>query len=158
MNKENKYFFSFCIGIIIGGLIGIIFFTIFISYRIEGYHRKITYLNSIIEDQQVRLENLENRLNKKKLIVKKIEVDIKFKEKNKEDQLLFMELEKHIKEKYNNLIGKELDKLDGDILLQVVDNRIMKMDKKQYKIKVKKIVISQNIKLYVEVEELKNNS
>ncbi|MCS4464103.1 hypothetical protein JTT01_07565 [Clostridium botulinum] len=107
----------------------------FISYRIENYHRKITYLNNIIEDQQVRLEGLENKLSKKKLIVKKIEVDIKFKNKEIEDELVAIELEKHIKEKFNNLIGKELDNLDGDILVQVVDNRIMKIKNKQYKVK-----------------------
>ncbi|EJO5347850.1 hypothetical protein NRP93_001942 [Clostridium botulinum] len=157
MNKENKYFFSFCVGLLIGGAIGIIFFSIFISYRIENYHRKITYLNNIIEDQQVRLEGLENKLIKRKLVVKKIEVDIKFKNKEIEDEFVAIELEKHIKEKFNNLIGKELDKLDGDILIQVVDNRIMKIRNKQYKIKVEKMIIDQNIKFYIKVEEIESD-
>ncbi|EPS48713.1 hypothetical protein C1147_00280 [Clostridium botulinum] len=129
----------------------------FISYRIENYHRKITYLNNIIEDQQVRLEGLENKLSKKKLIVKKIEVDIKFKNKEIEDELVAIELEKHIKEKFNNLIGKELDNLDGDILVQVVDNRIMKIKNKQYKVKVEKIIIAQNIKFCIQVEEVQSD-
>ncbi|WP_409069663.1 hypothetical protein ACFLKB_09800 [Clostridium sp. FAM 1755] len=157
MNKKNKYFFSFCVGLIVGGLIGIIFFSLFISYRIENYHRKITYLNNIIEDQQVRLEGLENKLSKKKLIVKKIEVEIRFKKKKSEDELVAIELEKHIKEKFNNLIGKELDKLDSDILVQVVDNRIMNIENKQYKTKVEKIIIAQNIKFYIEVEEIQSD-
>ncbi|CBZ03165.1 hypothetical protein JQ038_09170 [Clostridium botulinum] len=129
----------------------------FISYRIENYHRKITYLNNIIEDQQVRLEGLENKLSKKKLIVKKIEVDIKFKNKEIEDELVAIELEKHIKEKFNNLIGKELDNLDGDILVQVVDNRIMKIKNKQYKVKVEKIIIAQNIKFCIQVEKVQSD-
>ncbi|MBY6950904.1 hypothetical protein [Clostridium botulinum] len=157
MNKENKYFFSFCVGLVIGGAVGIIFFSLFISYRIETYHRKITYLNNIIEDQQVRLEGLENKLSKKKLIVKKIEVDIKFKNKEIEDELVAIELEKHIKEKFNNLIGKELDNLDGDILVQVVDNRIMKIKNKQYKVKVEKIIIAQNIKFCIQVEKVQSD-
>ncbi len=129
----------------------------FISYRIENYHRKINYLNNIIEDQQVRLEGLENKLSKKKLIVKKIEVEIRFKKKKSEDELVAIELEKHIKEKFNNLIGKELDNLDSDILVQVVDNRIMNIENKQYKIKVEKIIIAQNIKFYIEVEEIQSD-
>lgn len=133
------------------------FFSLFISYRIENYHKKINYLNNIIEDQQVRLEGLENKLSKKKLIVKKIEVDIKFKNKEIEDELVTIELEKHIKEKFNNLIGKELDKIDGDILVQVVDNRIMKIKNKQYKLKVEKIIIAQNIKFYIQVEEFQSD-
>ncbi|EKS4344432.1 hypothetical protein B2H94_04665 [Clostridium sporogenes] len=157
MNKENKYFFSFCVGLVIGGTIGIIFFSLFISYRIENYHRKITYLNNIIEDQQVRLEGLENKLSKKELIVKKIEVDIKFKNKEIEDELVSIELEKHIKEKFNNLIGKELEKIDGDILVQVVDSRIMKIKNKQYKVKVEKIIIAQNIKFYIQIEEFQSD-
>ncbi|MCR1933358.1 hypothetical protein ACQX0N_01745 [Clostridium tepidum] len=157
MNKKNQYFFSFCVGLILGGLIGIVFFSLFISYRIENYHRKITYLNNIIEDQQVRLEGLENKLSKKKLIVKKIEVEIRFKDKELEDELVSIKLEKHIKEKFNNLIGKELGKLDSDILIQVIDNRIMNIENKQYKIKVEKIIIAQNIRFYIEVEEIKSD-
>lgn len=133
------------------------FFSLFISYRIENYHRKITYLNNIIEDQQVRLEGLENKLSKKELIVKKIEVDIKFKNKEIEDELVSIELEKHIKEKFNNLIGKELEKIDGDILVQVVDSRIMKIKNKQYKVKVEKIIIAQNIKFYIQIEEFQSD-
>ncbi len=71
MNKENKYFFSFCVGLVIGGTIGIVFFSLFISYRIENYHKKINYLNNIIEDQQVRLEGLENKLKQEKAYSKK---------------------------------------------------------------------------------------
>ncbi len=89
--------------------------------------------------------------------MKKIEVDIKFKNKEIEDELVSIELEKHIKEKFNNLIGKELDNLDGDILVQVVDNRIMKIKNKQYKVKVEKIIIAQNIKFCIQVEKSKSD-
>ncbi|WP_251859821.1 hypothetical protein [Clostridium sp. Marseille-Q2269] len=152
MNQKNKYFFSFCVGLVTGGLVGIIFFSLFISYKIENYHREITYLNNVIEDQQVRLDGLENKLSKKKLIVKKIEIDMQFKNTEEHDELVSIELEKYIKEKFNDLIGKDVDKLDGDILLQVVDNRIMKINNKQYKLKVQKIIISQNIKFHIQVE------
>ncbi|EKN40215.1 hypothetical protein CFSAN001627_21129, partial [Clostridium botulinum CFSAN001627] len=57
----------------------------------------------------------------------------------------------------NNLIGKELDNLDGDILVQVVDNRIMKIKNKQYKVKVEKIIIAQNIKFCIQVEEVQSD-
>ncbi|MCS4475438.1 hypothetical protein JQ032_06325 [Clostridium botulinum] len=89
--------------------------------------------------------------------MKKIEVDIKFKNKEIEDELVAIELEKHIKEKFNNLIGKELDNLDGDILVQVVDNRIMKIKNKQYKVKVEKIIIAQNIKFCIQVEKVQSD-
>lgn len=154
IKNRRKYIFLFLVGILTGILLGILIFNILISYRIEQYHREIEYLNSIIEEQEVRLENFEDKLHKKKLILKKVELDTKFKDE-KENEIVSIELEKYIKEKYNNVIGKEIDKLDADILMSVIDNRIMKINEKEYKIKVKKLILSENLKIYILVECLK---
>nr|WP_279386584.1 hypothetical protein [Clostridium sporogenes] len=42
-------------------------------------------------------------------------------------------------------------------MVQVVDNRIMKIKNKQYKLKVEKIIIAQNIKFYIQVEEFQSD-
>lgn len=60
-------------------------------------------------------------------------------------------LQKHIKEKFDGIIGKDVDKIDGDILCQMLDKRIMKLDGKEYQLKIEKIIISQEIKFWIEV-------
>ena len=66
--KEGEYFFLFCSGIIIGGLLGIISFNSLISHRIDEYHQKIQALELLIQDKNLRLEKLEDTIDKKKLL------------------------------------------------------------------------------------------
>ncbi len=87
---------------IIGGLIGILALSCLISYRIDQYHQNIKTLEAVIEDKDVRLEKLEEAINKKKLIVKVVQVTLD----NHEDQLTSITLQKHIKEKIDKFIGK----------------------------------------------------
>ncbi len=131
-----------------GGLIGILSFSTFISYRIDQYHHKIKTLESEIEDKNARLEKLEEVINKRKLVVKGVEVTLE----NEEDEIAKITLQKHIKEKLDKFIGKEVNKLDGDMLWEVVDKRIMKIKDKEYKLKVSKLMISETIHIWVQVQ------
>lgn len=132
-----------------GGLIGVLSFSTFISYRIDQYHHKIKTLESEIEDKNARLEKLEEVINKKKLVVKEVEVTLE----NEEDEIAKITLQKHIKEKLDKFIGKEVNKLDGDMLWEVVDKRIMKIKDKEYKLKVSKLMISETIHIWVQVQQ-----
>ncbi len=132
-----------------GGLIGILSFSTFISYRIDQYHHKIKTLESEIEDKDARLEKLEEVINKRKLVVKGVEVTLE----NENDEIAKITLQKHIKEKLDKFIGKEVNKLDGDMLWEVVDKRIMKIKDKEYKLKVSKLMISETIHIWVQVQQ-----
>lgn len=147
--KRDRYFFFLATGFILGGLIGIIAFSTFISYRIDQYHHKIKTLESEIADKNARLEKLEEVINKKKLVVKEVEVTLE----NEEDEIAKITLQKHIKEKLDKFIGKEVNKLDGDMLWEVVDKRIMKIEDKEYKLKVNKLMISETIHIWVQVQK-----
>ncbi|WP_242947115.1 hypothetical protein [Clostridium haemolyticum] len=76
--------------------------------------------------------------------------------KNDKNDITKIALEKSIKYKYNNILGKEVELVDGEILSEVIDNRIMKIDDKEYKLKVKKILISSIVKIWVEAKKINN--
>jgi len=48
-------------------------------------------------------------------------------------------------------LGKEVKRLDADILLQVIDKRIMKFNGAEYQLTVNKLVLSDILKLWVNV-------
>jgi septal ring factor EnvC (AmiA/AmiB activator) len=145
--KKEGYFFFFATGFLIGGLIGILAFNCLISYRIDQYHEKIRTLEAVIEDKDTRLEKLEDTINKKRLVVKKIEVTLE----KEEDELTKITLQKHIKEKLDKFIGREVDKIDADMLWEIIDKRIMKIKDKEYRLKVSKLMVSEVIHIWVEV-------
>lgn len=151
MRKVGFIIFFFT-GFIVGVLLGCISLSTFISYRLDGYHQKIASLNSIIDEKNMALEKLEDSINNKKLIVKDVEVYLI----SKEDKLINIELEKHIKQKLGNFVGKEVKKIEADVLWEVINQRIMKIETKEYRLKANKLVISETINIWVEIQPLKN--
>ncbi|WP_291635863.1 hypothetical protein [Clostridium sp.] len=149
MDKVMKegYFLFFATGFIIGGIIGIIAFSCLVSYRIDEYYQKISVLEVLIEDKDARLEKLEEAINTKRLIVKKTEVTLE----NEEDEITRSILQKHIKEKVDKFIGKEVDKVDADMMWEILDKRIMKIKDKEYRLKVRKLVISETLHIWIEI-------
>lgn len=152
---KNKYFNFFLAGLFIGGMLGVIVINILVSYRVDNYIREIKYLNSIIEEDTIKLEKFE-KSKKNRILVKKVEIEVMFLKKNDKNDITKIALEKSIKHKYNNILGKEVELVDGEILSEVIDNRIMKIDDKEYKLKVKKILISSIVKIWVEAKKINN--
>ena len=150
LNRNGfKYFLCLITGIISGMLIGMISFNALIGYRIDKYHHQIKYLNSVIEDKDIRLEKLEQSINNK-FILGSIEVILIY----DGDDLDKLTLKNSIKGKYNNLLGKEVKNIDIELAAGVIDNRIMKVDNREYKLKVNKILLSEKLTLWVDVKEL----
>ncbi|CAG7839870.1 hypothetical protein Z959_02240 [Clostridium novyi B str. ATCC 27606] len=152
---KNKYFNFFLAGLFIGGMLGVIVINILVSYRVDNYIREIKYLNSIIEEDTIKLEKFQ-KSKKNRILVKKVEIEVMFLKKNDKNDITKIALEKSIKYKYNNILGKEVELVDGEILSEVIDNRIMKIDDKEYKLKVKKILISSIVKIWVEAKKINN--
>lgn len=143
-----KYIIYFFTGLIWGILIGSIIITSLISYRMDQHYKEITYLENIILDREAKLEKLEDTINTQYVVLKDIEVHLDF----QGDELDKIEIEKSIREKYTTLLGKEVKTIDADILIEVIDKRIFKIDKKEYRLRVDKLILTEILKIHIEVQ------
>jgi MFS superfamily sulfate permease-like transporter len=143
-----KFFLTLITGIIIGLLMGMAILTVLISYRIDQYHEEIQHLRNVIEDKDVKLKKLEDSINKRKLILKDIKVVLI----HEGDEIDKITLVKHIKEKYNILLGKEVKNIDVDVVEEIIDKRIMKISKKEYKLDVTKIILTDVLEIWIETK------
>jgi MFS superfamily sulfate permease-like transporter len=143
-----KFFLTLITGIIIGLLMGMAILTVLISYRIDQYHEEIQHLRNVIEDKDVKLKKLEDSINKRKLILKDIKVVLI----HEGDEIDKITLIKHIKEKYNILLGKEVKNIDIDMVEEVIDKRIMKISKKEYRLNVTKIILIDTLEIWIETK------
>lgn len=148
--KKGKTKCLFCIGvgIILGILIGSVAINVLVSYRIDQYHEEIRYLKNTIEDKDVKLKKLEESINKTRLILKDINIILVY----DGDEIDKMTIEKTIREKYTNLLGKEVEDIDIDMVGEVVDKRIMKIDNKEYQLSVTKIILTDILRIWIQTD------
>ncbi len=152
LKKEGlKYFFCFITGIISGVLIGSILISILICYRMDSLYEEIAYLKNTIEDKTEKLEKLEKSINNANIILKHTEIILDF----EGEEIDKMEIEKAIKEKYNTLLGKDVKTLDADMLAQVIDKRIFKIDDKEYRLTVTRLILTETLQIMIKVELIK---
>lgn len=151
MNKKSAgLMFCFATGIVWGVLIGSALTTMIVSYRVDVFYEKIAYQESIIEDNEEKLKKLEKSINNSNIVLKDIQIIIETETDEEQiNSINNIEIEKAIKEKFNSSLGKEVKNLDAEILMEVVDKRILKFDEAEYKINVKKLVLSDTLKIWV---------
>ncbi|MDI9515266.1 MAG: hypothetical protein GX384_02155 [Clostridiaceae bacterium] len=148
--KKPAIIIGFYTGVITGVLIGLAVMTTIVSYRLENFHRMNAYLESVITEKNAQLEQLEKSVNKGKYIVKSIDV-VFLCDYEGVDILLF---ETELKKKYNALLGKEVKTLDAEMIAEVADKRIFRLDNGQYQLFVKKLILAENLKIWVEIHPL----
>lgn len=146
-----KFIFCFLAGITSGTILGCILISTLVSYRMDLFHEKIAYLENIIEDRNEKLEKLKNSVNNYNFVIKDIEIiTLNF----DGDEFDNIKVKKVIKEKYNSLLGKKVKDIDADILIQVIDKRILSINDKEYKLNVKKLILTEVLKIWVTIEKV----
>lgn len=159
-SKGYKFFICFFTGILWGVIIGAIGISTIVSYRVDAFYEKIAYLENTIIDKDEKLEKLEKSINTSNIVLKDIVINLDFSSFSKEqiDKIDNIAIEKTIKEKFRSLLGKEVKNLDADILMQVIDKRILKFDAAEYQLTVNKLVLSDILKLWVKVSVMEVES
>lgn len=147
-----KFLLSILMGIVIGGFAGVVGYNALVSYRIDEYLEEIHYLRTVIEDKDTRLQKLEESINKQKVILKEIQIELVFAEEEEGDKIDTLTVEKAIKERYSNLIGKEVKTIDIDMIEAVIDTRIMRTESSEYRLKVAKIILTDVLYIQVKTE------
>jgi hypothetical protein len=142
---HRKQLLCFSCGMFVGILAGVSVFSLLVSYRMDGYYHKIRELELANEEKETRLQRLEESVDKTKYILKKVEVFLIY----EGDELDKIALEKCIKEKYDQLLGKEVGSIDIDLVAEVIDDRIIKLDDKEYRLKLKQIILTEVLKIRV---------
>ncbi|NLM76144.1 MAG: hypothetical protein GX187_08655 [Clostridiaceae bacterium] len=148
-----KFALSFIAGAISGGLLGASVVCTLVSYRMDTLYEKIAVLKNTINDKDAKLRNLEKAINSCNLVLKNIEI-ILLTDQDAVDEIDKIEIESVIKEKYMSLLGNEVQKLDAEIITIIIDNRILKLNDKEFMLHVEKLVLTEVLKLWVRVKIL----
>lgn len=148
IKKRSAFVMFLTTGLIAGFLIGIVSVSTLAGYRIDCYYTRIRELESSVEDRNAQLKRLKESINKNKFILRDIEIILNY----DGDDIDRITIEKNIKQKYKNLLGKEVRNIDTDIVVEVVDKRIFKIEEREYRLRVDRLVLTEVLKLWIFVE------
>jgi hypothetical protein len=137
-------------GTITGFLIGLALMVTIVSSRMEDHYRMNAYLESVISEKDARLEQLEKVINNGSYVLKGIEIVFTCEEENVD----MLPLDIEIKKKLNTLLGREVKTLDAEMIAEVADKRIMRVEGREYQLFVKKLILGETLRLWIEVEAL----
>lgn len=145
---------------ILGTLLGAI-----IAYIILLYMHGKMYENVLVEQVKLKMEIKELKKQNETLIddkeeieeqteatVKAIQVEFTNAEKLKFDRLTTLQLENMVKSELSNIIGKTIKSVSesDDLLVTVIENKTFTIDDQSFIFEVKKVSISEKIKLSLE--------
>ena len=156
--KKGYILFTFLTGLIAGIIAGALLITSLVSYRMDKLYENLANLEKEISDRDAKLKKLEESINTMYFVLQDIEIVVEFSEEDMEDDMDKIEIEKAIKEKYTELLGKEVKSIDPDLVVKVIDGRIFKLEGKEYRLKVNKLLLSEILKLWVEVQLMEKSS
>lgn len=145
-----KFILCFTAGLLAGVLLGAIILSTLVSYKLDEQYKKITYLENTIQDKDAKLKKFEESINNRSIVLKDIEVELDF----DGDEIDKIDIEKAIKEKYTSLLGKEVKSLDEDLIVEVVDKRIFKIEDREFKLQVSRLILTEILRISVIVEEI----
>lgn len=149
--KRKYLLMSFAVGLIVGTIVGAIGVTTVVSYRMDRLYENVATLENVINEKDAKLKKLEESINTMYFVLRDIEIIIQFTGEDAEDEIDRIEIEKAIKDKYTDLLGKEVKSIDPDLVVEVIDERIFKLRGKEYRLKVNKLLLSEILKIWVDV-------
>jgi len=147
--------------LLVGTLIGSI-----IAYTVFAYMHGKMYEDLLSENLQLRSNNTELKrqteallqdkedLEEKSTTVQEVVIEFSNSEELRLDRLIIHELEDLIKSEIDYLIGKEVKNLseNDDLLITVIENKIITIDDLSYQFEVKKLFISEQVTFTLEVK------
>jgi predicted PurR-regulated permease PerM len=118
---------AFLLGLIIGALI----LNLIIAHQIDDLIYKNKDLNNKIKNQEDELKKLEESLAQRKWkVIQKLEIIIE----TEENKHIKQQLESKLYELLKSIIGRQMNKVDGSLISNTIDDRIIIVDDANYQI------------------------
>lgn len=144
LKQHRQYIMLLLTGWLCGLLCGAIAVMIYSGYQLDLMHQQLNRLQISVQEKTEQLEKLSEHSRNTKQLVKTIEIELTLDSDEAEHELLLTALKQH----YYNVLGKEVTSLDPDLLLAMIDNRLLRLNDHTYQVTVTKVVVASRLKIW----------
>lgn len=144
-NFSTLWLFAF------GFLIGIVVYNTLYMSKIETLINEKEYLSAQLEDYRIKFKKLEESKQKEEIPVLNQISPVML--NNNEEFLPKNEIDQYIKVLLKNQIGKELNKIDVDLIYNGLNRRFLKFKDGEYQLQIRSIIVTDTMYIYYLVEK-----
>ncbi|MBM7555572.1 hypothetical protein [Halanaerobacter jeridensis] len=142
-----------CTAFILGIILGSSIINLIIGLQLDQLLYEKKKLIAQVNNQQTKLNKLEKSLaQRKKPVIQNIKIEIE----TKLDKHTQQNLEEEIFNLLNSLIGREISKVDTQLLGTTLENRIIKTENENFKLNLQWIIIHPTARFRFTTQEEKN--
>lgn len=139
-----------CTVFTLGVLLGSSIINLIIGRQLDQLLYDKKKLIAQVNNQQTKLNKLEKSLaHRKKPVIQNITIEFK----SNLDKHTQQNLEEQLFELLNSLIGREITKVDTELLSTTLENRIIKTENENYKLNLQWIIIHPTAKFSFNIQE-----
>jgi len=153
-----RYLAIFILGFLVGG----IYVNIRLGEQVDNLSQANSALRNELTDKQSELEQLkENAAKQNVQVVTAIQPTVSLPEdklNRYEKMSVQLEIEKNIKNWLKSLLGQEVRSLNYLLIPEIIDGREIELENKKYQLKVKIVIITDKIIVYVDASPKINNN
>lgn len=163
-NIARPGWLRFFAGIIIGGILGWVFFLFQYGQNYENLIVHRIQQDLKIETQQERIEQLvseqrtQNEENQKKLTIQQIEVHITNENELALDQLTRYEIRQKVLSELAYLERKDIESVHNikELMIRTIENKIFPIDDKRYRVHINELYLFTTLHVYIDIHKDKN--
>lgn len=135
---------------LLGFIFGLVTMNLFQVHTIDRLYRVQTNLTNQLLDRELKLQKFnESIMEQKVYIVKNLEIDVEF----SGNPLTIEDIESTIKFYLNDLVGQEVNTIDGNMIYKIIHERILEIDDKKIILSMKYIIINETISIGIKARE-----
>lgn len=136
--------------ILFGFLLGLVTMNLFQAHTIDRLHRVQANLTNQLLDKEIKLQKFNENANiQRAFIVKNLNIQVDF----EGNPRVIEDIEATIKFYLNDLVGREVSTIDGDMIYKIIHNRILELDEKKITLTMNYIIISETISVGINARE-----
>lgn len=129
--------------VLLGTICGAVTMNIYLSARIDELYLDRETLKVDLYETEERLRKIEAQWQShRELVIKDVEVEF---DQTKRDTFLEVRLREDIAKVTQGLIGEELETIPHTLVVHLLDQRIMDVEGKRYRLQVRTVILAEKI-------------
>jgi hypothetical protein len=152
----QRFFAGMAVGGAISWCIFLYIYGVFQEENTELIRKQAQEIVDLNEEKKIWQEEYKeiNKRNIEQLTVQKINIRITNWEKYKLDSLSVLEAEDSVRDDISMMIAKDMETVykSKDLIKKIIENKLIKINDKRYKLEVKEMVFYTNLSIQLEIQ------